>query len=247
MGLSASGLSSSLRGSRCEYVYETGLEQPLKHGSKVNTKTMSAELYLSPEPRENNGSVQTTTTTAGGTKPLHRFIKGQPKIVGIILLVLGTTIFAVTAVLIEDRDTHYIWTTIPPGFLQGTLYIICGILYIITEHNPTKKTVTVSLALSIVTLLGTIWTILFILPDFAHDHYIRHYEYMEENVTDAALLAAVQYETMGKSLEAIFLVKFFLGGVIVVVMSVLGGIALRSTNSQAIVVMTAAQTENPAE
>lgn len=178
---------------------------------------------------------------------MHRFIKGQPKIVGVIVLVLGTTIFTVTAVVVEDRDTHYVWTVIPPGFLQGALYITCGILYILTEHNPTKKTVTISLALSIVTLLGTLWTILHIVPDLAHGHYMRHYEYMEENVTDAEYFAAVQYENMGKSLEVIFLVKFLMGGVIFVVMSVLGGIALRSTNSQAVVMMTTAHSETPAE
>lgn len=200
---------------------------------------MSAELY------DNNGSVQ--TSTAGGTKPLHRFIRGQPKIVGVIVLVLGTTIFTITAVVSEDREIHYVWTVIPPGYFQGALYIICGILYILTEHNPTKKTVTISLALSIVTLLGTLWTILHIVPDLAHGHYMRHYEYMEENVTDTEYYASLQYENMGKSLEVIFLVKFLMGGVIFVVMSTLGGIALRSTNSQAIVVMTTTQAENPAE
>uniref|UniRef100_A0A8C6SF30 Uncharacterized protein n=1 Tax=Neogobius melanostomus TaxID=47308 RepID=A0A8C6SF30_9GOBI len=199
---------------------------------------MSAELY------DNNGSVQ--TTTAGGTKPLHRFIKGQPKIVGVIVLVLGTTIFTVTAVLMEDRATHFIWTIIPPGFIQGALYIICGILYILTEHNPTKKMVTISLALSIVTLLGTLWMLLHIVPDLAYGHYMRHYEY-EENVTDSEYFASLQYENMGRSLEVIFLLKFLMGGIIVVVMSTLGGIALRSTNSQAIIVTTTAQGETPME
>ncbi|XP_020797371.1 uncharacterized protein si:ch1073-291c23.2 [Boleophthalmus pectinirostris] len=205
---------------------------------------MSAELYISPRPTDGNGSVQTTTT--GGAKPLHRFIKGQPKIVGIIVMVLGTSIFTVTAVVVEDRDMHYVWTVIPPGFLQGTMYIICGVLYILTEHNPTKKTVTISLALSIVTLLGTLWTILHILPDLAYGHYVRHYEYMEENITDT-FFATLQYETMGRCLEAIFLVKFLMGGIIFVVMSTLGGIALRSTKNQAIVVMTTAQTETTVE
>ncbi|KAK7913128.1 hypothetical protein WMY93_013339 [Mugilogobius chulae] len=200
---------------------------------------MSAELYIS-RPKDNNGTVQ--NTTAGGTKPLHRFIKGQPKIVGIIVLILGTSIFTATAVFTEDRELHYIWAVIPPGFLQGTLYTICGILYILTEHNPTKKLVTICLALSIVTLLGTLWTILHIVPDLAHGPYSRDYEYMHENITDTEYFTTLQYETMGKSLEAIFLIKFLMGGIIFIVMSTLGGIALRSTNNQAIVVMTAAQT-----
>ena len=40
---------------------------------------MSAELYSA---NGNNASLQ-GTTTVGGTKPLHRFIKGQPKIIGV--------------------------------------------------------------------------------------------------------------------------------------------------------------------
>lgn len=59
---------------------------------------MSAELCLSPGPGGNNGSI--------------------------IVLVLGTSVFTVTAVLVEERDTRFIWTAIPPGFVQGTLVSI---------------------------------------------------------------------------------------------------------------------------
>uniref|UniRef100_A0A3B3ZS22 Uncharacterized protein n=1 Tax=Periophthalmus magnuspinnatus TaxID=409849 RepID=A0A3B3ZS22_9GOBI len=137
-------------------------------------------------PRDTNGSVQTTTT--GGAKPLHRFIKGQPKIVGV--------------------NSSFIAPKQPINFLDT-----CVIL-----------NVTISLALSIVTLLGTLWTILHILPDLAHMQYVRHYEYMEENVTESDYFTS--------SLEVILLIKFLMGGIIFVVMSTLGGIALRSTNSQ---------------
>lgn len=222
--------------------------------TEAQVNTMSAELCLSPGPGGNNGSPQntttTTTTSTGGTKPLHRFIKGQPKIIGIIVLVLGTSVFTVTAVLVEERDTRFIWTAIPPGFVQGTLYIICGILYILTEHTPTKKTVTISLALSIVSLLATIWTILHVLPNLVHGYYwhlLRHSDLLEENVTESDLIATLQYMSMEKSLEIIFVVKFFSGGIIFIVMSVLGGIALRSTSSQAIVIMTSAPRETQAE
>lgn len=39
---------------------------------------MSAEVYIA---SGNNSSLQ--STTVGGSKPLHRFIKGQPKIIGV--------------------------------------------------------------------------------------------------------------------------------------------------------------------
>ncbi|GAA6217680.1 uncharacterized protein LOC108877046 [Lates japonicus] len=98
---------------------------------------MSAELYTASGP----GGNILQGTTVGGSKPLHRFIKGQPKITGIIVLVLGVSFFVISIAVTGENAYHpaWIWTAIPPGFLQGTLFIICGILYIVTEHNPTKK------------------------------------------------------------------------------------------------------------
>ncbi|AWP01790.1 Hypothetical protein SMAX5B_013204 [Scophthalmus maximus] len=168
---------------------------------------MSAVLYPASGPGGNNASLQ--STTVGGSKPLHRFIKGQPKIVG---------------------------------------FIICGILYILTEHNPTKKTVTISLALSIVTILGALWTMLYIMPHLVHTLYYRQNGYVEVNVTetDDAVWTS-NYLTMGESYQAIFLFYSFIGAIIFVVMSALAGAALRSTKSQAIVVMTTAPTETAVE
>uniref|UniRef100_A0AAQ5XFH9 MARVEL domain-containing protein n=1 Tax=Amphiprion ocellaris TaxID=80972 RepID=A0AAQ5XFH9_AMPOC len=165
---------------------------------------MSAELVFASGPGGSDGSVQ--GTTVGGSKPLHRFIKGQPKIIG---------------------------------------FIICGILYIITEHNPTKKTVTISLALSIVSILATAWTLLHTLPDLGHYHYHKSYS-VDENFTVSESVWSAYYEAMGVSFEAILVVYCLVGAIIFIVMSALAGAALRSTKSQAIVVMTASSTETQA-
>ncbi|XP_041792134.1 uncharacterized protein si:ch1073-291c23.2 isoform X2 [Chelmon rostratus] len=168
---------------------------------------MSAELISA---SGNNASLQ--GTTVGGSKPLHRFMKGQPKSVGLIL---------------------------------------CGILYIVTEHNPTKKTVTISLALSIVTLLGTCWSILRIIPDIAfyhHSYYYNiHYEFLEDNITESEVAWQSHHEAMGMSIAAIYLFYSIVSAIILIVMSTLAGSALRSTKSQAIVVMTTTATEEPVE
>ncbi|AWP01789.1 Hypothetical protein SMAX5B_013204 [Scophthalmus maximus] len=209
---------------------------------------MSAVLYPASGPGGNNASLQ--STTVGGSKPLHRFIKGQPKIVGVIVLVLGASFFIMSIAIMENGSGPYIYIslTIPPGFLQGALFIICGILYILTEHNPTKKTVTISLALSIVTILGALWTMLYIMPHLVHTLYYRQNGYVEVNVTetDDAVWTS-NYLTMGESYQAIFLFYSFIGAIIFVVMSALAGAALRSTKSQAIVVMTTAPTETAVE
>ncbi|XP_045888842.1 uncharacterized protein LOC123959047 [Micropterus dolomieu] len=202
---------------------------------------MSAELYFASGPDGNNARLQ--GTTVGGSKPLHRFIRGQPKTIGIILLVLGSSFFILSIAI----STEHMWTVIPPSILLGALYIICGILYILTEYNPTKKKVTISLALSIVTILGTFWTVMHSLPSLVHNY--RHYsDFAEDNDTDIEEAQwASYYEAMGATVETIFLFYSFVGGIIFIVMSALAGAALRSTKNQAIVVMTASPNETPVE
>ncbi|XP_039981244.1 uncharacterized protein LOC120788954 isoform X3 [Xiphias gladius] len=168
---------------------------------------MSVKLCSASGPEGNNASLQ--GTTVGGSKPLHRFIKGQPKIVG---------------------------------------FILCGILYILTEHKPTKKTVTISLAVSVVTILGAFWTVLQILPEVLLANFLTHYDIHEDSSTetdDAAWSAC--YEAMGAMMEVIYLFYSLVGAIIFIVMSSLAGAALRSTKSQAIIVMTTAPTETPVE
>ncbi|XP_074522702.1 uncharacterized protein LOC141787898 [Halichoeres trimaculatus] len=199
---------------------------------------MSAVLYSA---STNNATLQ--GTTVGGTKPLHRFIKGQPKIVGVIVLIMGSGVLTLSVSLIHPIVQN-IWTVFPPGVLLGLLFIICGILYILTEHNPTKKTVTISLALSIVTILWACWTILYLVPDIVHHQYHRYYEYTEENTTEEEEAVWSSYtEAMGLSLEVIFLVHSVAGAIIFIIMSIMAGAALRSTKSQTIVVKTSMPAE----
>uniref|UniRef100_A0A3Q1G4F7 Membrane-spanning 4-domains subfamily A member 4D-like n=1 Tax=Acanthochromis polyacanthus TaxID=80966 RepID=A0A3Q1G4F7_9TELE len=208
---------------------------------------MSAELVFASGPGGSDGSVQ--GTAVGGSKPLHRFIKGQPKIVGTVLLVLGTCFFVnAVALMVNHPSQHYIGTAIPSGFMMGVLFIICGILYIITEHNPSKKTVTISLALSIVSILVAAWTLLNTLPNFAHYHHYHPYGgySMDENFTESESMWSTYYEAMGISFQAVLVFYCFVGAIIFIVMSSLAGAALRSTKSQAIVVMTASSTETQA-
>ncbi|XP_076581133.1 uncharacterized protein LOC143314375 [Chaetodon auriga] len=206
---------------------------------------MSAELIPA---SGNNASLQ-EGTTVGGSKPLHRFIKGQPKIIGVIMLVLGSAFFTI-CIAVPPYSFQNQWTVIQPVFVKGILFILCGILYIVADHNLTKKTVTISLALSIVTLLGVCWSILNIIPDIIDHHHHHHYaqdEYLEDNITESDPPWPEPYVAMGMSIDVIYLFYSVLGAIILIVMSALAGAALRSTKSQAIVVMTAAAIEEPVE
>lgn len=190
------------------------------------------------EPGGTNAGLQ--STTVGGNKPLHRFIKRQPKTVGIMVLVLGLSFFNVS---ITTTPEYSIWTAIPPGFMLGTLFVICGTLYIVTEHIPTKKTVTISLALSIVSILVACWTTLHIVPTIASTYHHRHYRYSHESDT----YSSSSFADMELYVEIIFLFYSIVGAVTLIVMSCLAVSALRSTKSEAMIVMTAAQAEAPVE
>ncbi|XP_026148760.1 uncharacterized protein LOC113122053 [Mastacembelus armatus] len=184
--------------------------------------------------------------TLGGNKPLHRFMKGQPRIVGIIVLIVGASSFVVS-VSIKPYSHQAIYENFAQNFLLESLFIICGILYIVTDHNATKKTVTISLGLSIVTLLVVCWYILCTLPDVAHNYYLYSYFY-EENSPETSNATAFPYsEVMGVTVEVIFLFHFTVGAVIFIIMSTLAGAALRSTKSQAVLIMTTTPTETPDE
>ncbi|XP_072236418.1 uncharacterized protein [Leuresthes tenuis] len=195
---------------------------------------MSVELYPSGELSGNNGSLQ--DAAVGGTKPLHRFLKGQPKIMGTVVLVMGASLVIFSIAITIGQSSTHAWAAVPPGFILGTLFIISGILYILTELNPTKKTVTISLALSIMSILLAFWTLLHVLANM-HRHMVHHYD---DNITDIEI-------AMGVSIEAVILFHSCVGAIIFIVMSALAGAALRSTRSQAIVVMSTTSTEKTAE
>ncbi|XP_072236417.1 uncharacterized protein [Leuresthes tenuis] len=202
---------------------------------------MSVELYPSGELSGNNGSLQ--DAAVGGTKPLHRFLKGQPKIMGTVVLVMGASLVIFSIAITIGQSSTHAWAAVPPGFILGTLFIISGILYILTELNPTKKTVTISLALSIMSILLAFWTLLHVLANM-HRHMVHHYD---DNITDIEIVWSSYAEAMGVSIEAVILFHSCVGAIIFIVMSALAGAALRSTRSQAIVVMSTTSTEKTAE
>ncbi|TSP25434.1 Nucleolar RNA helicase 2 [Bagarius yarrelli] len=77
------------------------------------------------------------TKTTGGAKPLHRFLRGEPRTVGIVLLFLGLCLFLFGIPLKGDSMETSAESYSP--FWLGTLYFICGVLYIQSERNTTKK------------------------------------------------------------------------------------------------------------
>ncbi|CAN9506926.1 unnamed protein product [Ophioblennius macclurei] len=210
---------------------------------------MSAEVCSMSETSGNHGGLH--PTTVGGLKPLHRFLRGQPKIIGTVVLVLGTSFVIVTSATVIDLHEMQIWPKLPVNLVLGLLFIASGILYVVTDHNPTKKTVTVSLALSIISILGVGWTGIRIIPHigsyYSFKYRPRNEVYYDEYITTEYYVAYSSPEAveMVTAFEAILMFYSFSGAIIFIVMSALAGAALRSTKSQAIVMMRIMPTDTP--
>ncbi|XP_007548329.1 membrane-spanning 4-domains subfamily A member 4D-like [Poecilia formosa] len=154
------------------------------------------------------------------SKPLHRFVRKQPRSFGIVILMFGCAEVVMGFVMVgNDLGTSLRILYIP--FWQGTLFITCGVLSIYTELHPSKKMVTSCLALYVVSLLGIIVTISQRIPLIvSYTWRIWHYG------NHLVALISVEGILLGSSL----LVSAFL-----IFLSALAGYALRSTRSQIVV------------
>ncbi|XP_072565425.1 uncharacterized protein [Paramormyrops kingsleyae] len=91
-------------------------------------------LQVSATRREAAGD---TTEVVGFSKPLHRFMRVDPKSIGVVMLFLGGTQF-ITGIPMK-RDITRNSTNIYSSFWLGILFSICGIIYIISEKRVSKK------------------------------------------------------------------------------------------------------------
>ncbi|KAM9412444.1 B-lymphocyte antigen CD20-like isoform 1-T4 [Salvelinus alpinus] len=181
------------------------------------------------------------TTMVGGSKPLHRFIRGEPKSTGIVMMFMGSSLFILGIPMRLDTLMSSAETFTP--FWLGILFIISGLLYVLTEKNPSKQLVTASLALSIISMLGVTVAFFEFLKGILHirqshdyyDHY--HYDY---NATESGRVVVPwrkQHMYQLISLEAVFMYQSLVGMVLLIVMTSFARVALRSSKTQAIVVM----------
>ncbi|KAK6301518.1 hypothetical protein J4Q44_G00275710 [Coregonus suidteri] len=131
------------------------------------------------------------------------------------------------------------------AFWLGILFIIPGLLYVLAENNPSKQLVTASLALSIISMLGV--TVAFFeflkgIVEMRHVYdYYDHYHY-DNNITESArVVVSVPWRKQHMyqliSLEAVFMYQSLVGMVLLIVMTTFARVALRSSMTQAIVVI----------
>ncbi|XP_029297485.1 membrane-spanning 4-domains subfamily A member 4D-like [Cottoperca gobio] len=145
------------------------------------------------------------------SKPLHRFIQNEPKTLGIVILIFGCA-----EILIGFRMDHLSSVGIYAPFWQGALFLICGYLSIYTEIHPSKKMVTVCLAMYVASLFGIIVSVGYRI------HLVSYYAY-------------IHYIEMILVIESIFITSSLLVSGILIFLCVIARLALKSTRTQVIV------------
>ncbi|KAG7462764.1 hypothetical protein MATL_G00188250 [Megalops atlanticus] len=176
------------------------------------------------------------TTVVVGSKPLHRFIRGEPKAIGVVMLFLGGSLFIFGIPMkmdpVETSSDYFC------SFWLGTLFIISGTLYVLAEHTPTKKLVTASMALSIVSILGVILAFFEFIRGMVHTQLpLFHLSYSHNNITEEEDIALRSHMMQLYGMEGVFMFHCLAGGVLLIVMTAFARTALQSTKTQAIVVM----------
>uniref|UniRef100_A0A674MR72 Uncharacterized protein n=1 Tax=Takifugu rubripes TaxID=31033 RepID=A0A674MR72_TAKRU len=162
---------------------------------------MSAELHC---------DARIQSTTVGGSKPLHYFMKGQPKITGV-----RSCVWFCSRVFGSDLQHHQ----------KNSKSTYCPLGVFLLRSHPQ---VTISLALTIVTILGIFWTILQIIPNI----HFRLHGYTIHDIYDNVTETAMQWSEYHEVIAVVYLCYCLMCVVVFIVMSVLAGAALRSTKSQ---------------
>uniref|UniRef100_UPI00398E3E29 membrane-spanning 4-domains subfamily A member 4A-like n=1 Tax=Pristiophorus japonicus TaxID=55135 RepID=UPI00398E3E29 len=115
-----------------------------------NIPPEAAQPIPAPEPWDDGQS----KAAGSGKRSLlvQKFVEGEPKILGIVLLVLGLSFLACNVPMYLTKAT--ISGRSGAGWWSGALCIISGVLSIVAEVQPTVKMLRTCLALNIITAVS---------------------------------------------------------------------------------------------
>lgn len=158
---------------------------------------------------ETNGDPGTDSNVLLSNKPLHRFVQKEPRSLGTVVLIFGCAELLMGFQLAGQNMASSNGIYIP--FWQGALFLACGILSIYTELHPSKKMVTVCLAIYVVSIFGIIISMFYRIPLLIQFNWIK-------------LLG----------IEAILLTSSFCVSLILIFLTTVARFALKSTHTQVI-------------
>lgn len=196
---------------------------------------------------EDSGSVRARNTEHGNqdgdkrellsTKPLHRFVQREPKSLGIVILIFGCAELLMGFQLAAEPEKTSNFLYVP--FWQGALFIVCGVLSVYTGIHPSKKMVTVCLAMYVVSLFGILFSVgsrIAFMTMLNRPYYYRHRDSDGER------------EELLMVIEALLFVCSLCVSVLLIFLCCVARLALKSTRTQLILHQIAPPvTETPTE
>ncbi|TDH07720.1 hypothetical protein EPR50_G00108460 [Perca flavescens] len=175
-----------------------------------------------------DGSQAPNDTLLMSSKPLHRFIQKEPRSLGIVILIFGCAELLMGFQLSKENEHTSFAIYIP--FWQGVLFLVCGNLSIYTELHPSKKMVTVCLAMYVVSLLGIVVSIGYRIPLLRRYGYLQYRaEYHLENNW------AVYRTDQIFGIEGLLFTSSLCVSVLLIFLCTVARLALKSTHTQIIV------------
>ncbi|XP_006781517.1 membrane-spanning 4-domains subfamily A member 4D-like isoform X2 [Neolamprologus brichardi] len=172
---------------------------------------------------ERNGDQGTSSNVPMSSKPLHRFVRKEPRSLGIVILMFGCAELLMGFQFSGEEFKISAQLYIP--FWQGALFLTCGILSVYTELHPSKKMVTVCLALYVVSILGIVISFIHRIIQLIHYPY---FFFLRFHLNDASVMLL-------QSIKAILLTSTICVLVILIFLTTVASFALKSTRTQVIV------------
>ncbi|KAE8285955.1 hypothetical protein D5F01_LYC15634 [Larimichthys crocea] len=164
------------------------------------------------------------------SKPLHRFVQREPRILGIVIVIFGCAEFLMGFHLASENviTSYKIYTP----YWQGFLFIVCGSLSIYTGLHPSKKMVTVSLAMYIMSILGIVVSVGYRIFSFAHLSDLR-YRTRWGDYSDWGFYRMEQLLVV----EIILFISSLCVSVLLIFLCAVARLALKSTHTQIAIVI----------
>ncbi|XP_027134935.1 uncharacterized protein LOC113744006 [Larimichthys crocea] len=160
------------------------------------------------------------------SKPLHRFVQREPRTLGIPIVIFGCAEFLMGFFLaIENVMTSY---KIFIPYWQGLLFIVCGSLSLYTGLHPSKKMVTVSLAMYIMSILGIVVSVGYRIDNFFYLSYLTLWGHWGD-YSDWC------FYKMLLAVEIILFISSLCVSVLLIFLCTVARLALKSTRTQVIV------------
>ncbi|XP_071313629.1 membrane-spanning 4-domains subfamily A member 15-like [Trachinotus anak] len=187
--------------------------------------------------RTTDGTQEPDHAVLMSSKPLHRFVQREPRSLGIVILIFGCAELLMGFQLASENVSTSYGIYIP--FWQGALFLVCGNLSIYTEIHPSKKMVTVCLAMYVISILG-------IIISSCHRIYcFSHYVFLASSArykTEKEWAYSRVEQLFG--VEGLLFASSLCVSVLLMFLCTIARLALKSTRTQVIVQHIPAPPEN---